>query len=106
MTPLLLFRVVAVAEACSWVGLLVGMFFKWVLQTTEVGVQVFGPIHGALFMAYVAITLVVGLMGRWPLGRLALGLASSVPPLMTLWFDRRAERAGWLPTSWRQRQAA
>ncbi len=53
MTPALVaraFRVVAVAEACSWACLLVGMFVKWILRVSEIGVQVFGPIHGGLFV--------------------------------------------------------
>jgi hypothetical protein len=41
-----LFRVVAVAEALSWAALLVGMFFKYATDTTELGVKVFGPLHG------------------------------------------------------------
>lgn len=106
MSPLLLFRVVAVAEACSWVGLLVGMFFKYVTETGELGVKVFGPIHGGLFVAYVAVTLLIGLSRRWSLGRLVLGLACSVPPLMTLWFDRYAERRGMLPESWTRTEHA
>lgn len=36
-----LFKVVAVAEALSWVGLLFGMYFKYVAATTEVGVRIF-----------------------------------------------------------------
>ena len=52
------FRIVAVAEACSWIGLLAGMYVKWVLKASEVGVHVFGPIHGAIFLAYVAVALV------------------------------------------------
>ena len=34
------FRTVAIAEAVSWVLLLAGMFVKWVLRTTELGVQI------------------------------------------------------------------
>ena len=44
------FRIVAVAEALSWAGLLAGMFVKYVLGTSEVGVQIFGPIHGGVFV--------------------------------------------------------
>ena len=39
------FRLVALAEAVSWVGLLVGMYFKYLgTPRTEIGVKVFG--HG------------------------------------------------------------
>jgi integral membrane protein len=93
----LLFRAVALAEACSWVGLLAGMFVKWVLQTSERGVQVFGPVHGGVFVAYVLVALVASRVLRWNAGTTLLALAASVPPLVTLWFDRWATRTGRLP---------
>ena len=91
------FRVVAVAEALSWVGLLAGMFVKRVLDASEVGVQVFGPIHGAVFIAYVVLALLAARALRWSAGTTVLALAASVPPLATVWFERRATRAGELP---------
>jgi integral membrane protein len=91
------FRVVAVAEALSWVGLLAGMFLKYGPRTTEVGVQIFGPIHGAVFMAFVAVTLLAARVLRWPVRTTLLALVASIPPLATVWFERRATRAGRLP---------
>jgi len=91
-----LFRVVAIAEACSWAGLLIGMFFKYVVVGNEIGVQVFGPIHGALFVLYVGVTLAAWRMLRWDLKTVALALVSSIPPLMTIWFERRAAARGQL----------
>lgn len=90
------FRVVAVAEACSWACLLAGMFVKWILRVSEIGVTVFGPIHGGLFVAYVVITLVTARTFRWNLVTTLVALASSIPPLATLWFERRARRTGLL----------
>lgn len=92
-----LFRAVALAEACSWVGLLFGMFVKWVLAGSEAGVQLFGPIHGGIFVAYVVVTLVAARVLRWDATTTMLGLAASVPPLATLWFDRWATATGRLP---------
>lgn len=91
-----IFRVVAIAEACSWTGLLIGMFVKWVLGTSELGVQVFGPIHGALFVAYVLVTLLAARVFRWDLRTLVVGVLASVPPLTTLWFERHVRRTGRL----------
>jgi integral membrane protein len=93
----LLFRAVALAEASSWVGLLAGMFVKWVLQTSERGVQIFGPVHGGVFVAYLLVVLVASRVLRWSAGTTLLALAASVPPLVTLWFDRWATRTGRLP---------
>jgi integral membrane protein len=91
-----LFRAVAVAEACSWAGLLIGMLFKYVVVGNEIGVQVFGPIHGALFVAYVVVTIWAARTLRWPVPTLVLALVCSIPPLATLWFERRARRSGRL----------
>jgi len=93
------FRVVAVAEAVSWALLLAGMFVKWVLGTSEVGVQLAGPVHGAVFVAYVAVTLLTWRVLRWPLGTAVLALAASVPPFTTVWFERWAQRTGRLPVA-------
>ena len=91
------FRIVAVAEALSWLGLLAGMYVKYVPQTSEVGVQVFGPIHGGIFMAYVVLTLVASRVLRWNVPTTLLALVASVPPLATVVFERWASRTGRLP---------
>ncbi|MFC4118901.1 DUF3817 domain-containing protein [Nonomuraea zeae] len=83
------FRVVAVAEACSWAGLLIGMFFKHVTETGELGVKVFGPIHGAMFVLYAAGVLLSAREAGWSRGAVVLGLACAVPPFTSLWFERR-----------------
>ena len=101
MNPVTLFRRVAIAEAITWALLLTGMFLKYVTETTELGVRVFGMVHGVVFIAYCLTTLVVAVDQRWSRGRTLLGLASSVPPFVTLWFDRYVERRGGLGRSWR-----
>lgn len=92
------FRIVAVAEALSWIGLLAGMFVKRVLGASEIGVQVFGPIHGGIFVLYLVVALVAARALRWSAGTTLLAVAASVPPLATVWFERRATRSGQLPT--------
>ena len=47
---------VALAEATSFLALLVASYVKH-SDRGEVGVQVLGPIHGALFVAYVVLVL-------------------------------------------------
>jgi integral membrane protein len=103
--PRTLFRTVAIAEACSWAGLLVGMFFKHVVKSTEVGVQVFGPIHGVIFVAYLVSILVVRRPLRWSLGTVLLAGFASIPPFATLAFEIWADRRGRLtPTAVPQRE--
>src|SRR4051794_20348826 len=90
-------RVVAVAEALSWIGLLIGMYVKYVPETTELGVKIFGPIHGGIFLAYIAVALVTARVLRWSAGTTLLALVASVPPMASIWFERRATRDGRLP---------
>jgi integral membrane protein len=92
------FRAVAIAEALSWIGLLAGMFVKYVPETSEIGVKIFGPVHGAVFVAYVVVALLAGRVLRWSRGTTLLALAASIPPLATAWFERRVTRRGELPS--------
>jgi integral membrane protein len=92
------FRAVAIAEAISWIGLLAGMFVKYVTETSEIGVKIFGPIHGAVFVAYVVAALVAARTLRWSRGTTLLALIASIPPLATAWFERRVTRSGELPS--------
>lgn len=101
MSPLTLFRRLAFAEAVTWALLLCGMFLKYVTRTTELGVRVFGMAHGVVFIAYCLTAVFVSVNQRWSRGTTALALASAVPPFMTVWFDRRAERRGLLGGGWR-----
>lgn len=91
------FAVVAVVEAFTWAGLLVGMFLKYVTETTEAGVWLFGRLHGAAFVAYVVIALVASVRLRWGWFRTLVALAAAVPPLTTLlaeWWLRRTGHLG------------
>lgn len=49
-------RYIALAEATSFIALLIASFLKRQGEG-ELGVQILGPIHGALFIAYVVIAL-------------------------------------------------
>jgi integral membrane protein len=93
------FRVVAFAEALSWLGLLTGMFFKYVVDAGEQGVHVFGPVHGTVFLTYVVVTLLTWRTQRWSLPVALLALVSSVPPFCTVLFEEWARRTGRLDPS-------
>ncbi|MDB1088547.1 DUF3817 domain-containing protein [Streptomyces sp. ACA25] len=91
------FTVVAVFEAFTWAGLLIGMYFKYIPETTELGVRIFGSLHGAAFIAYLAVTCLVAFRLRWPIRWTVLfALAASVPPFMTVVFEMWARRKGYL----------
>ncbi len=92
------FSIVALAEAATWLGLLIGMYLKYVAGTTDMGVWLFGRLHGFAFLLYVAVTLVAGFKLRWPLWALLVALAAAIPPLTTVvvewWFRRNGLLAG------------
>jgi integral membrane protein len=88
------FRLLALAEAVSWAGLLIGMLFKYVLIGNEIGVKIFGPIHGAIFVAYILVTLM--LAHRWDRKTTFWALAASIPPFGTVIFERWAQKTGKL----------
>ncbi|TVT48367.1 DUF3817 domain-containing protein [Amycolatopsis rhizosphaerae] len=93
----LVFRVAAVAEAFSWVGLLIGMFLKYVVHAShDGGVPVLGLVHGVIFLCYVVVTLVVFKPLAWKPKTLVMALLSSIPPLFTWWFETWALRTGKL----------
>ena len=101
VTPKLLFRRVAVAEAITWALLLLGMFLKYVTETTDLGVRIFGMVHGVVFIAYGLVALTTWVNQRWSIGVGMLALVSAVPPFATVLFDRRVESAGLLDGQWR-----
>lgn len=100
-SPRRLYVVVATAEAVTWTMLLVGMFLKYVTETTELGVRIGGMAHGVVFIAYVLVTTIVWIDQKWPTKQGAIALASAIPPLVTLWTERWLDRSGHLGSSWR-----
>jgi integral membrane protein len=100
MTPLKTFRTVAIAEAVTWALLLTGMVFKY-SDVTDLGVRVFGMVHGVVFIAYCLVTVFVAVDQRWSRSRSLLTLLASIPPFFTVLADRSAERADVLGSAWR-----
>ena len=101
MTPRLLFRVAALAEAVTWTFLLTAMFLKYVTQTTDALVPPAGAVHGFVFLCYVAVTVFVWIDRRWSIGTGILGLATAVVPFATIPFDVVMDRRGRLDGGWR-----
>jgi integral membrane protein len=91
-----LFRVLAVAEAFSWAALLTGMYFKWVARTSELGVEIAGPVHGALFIAYGMAVLALWRLQGWPFRVAFCAGLSAVLPFATVLFERWAGNRGYL----------
>ena len=69
MTPRSLYRRIALAEVVTWALLLLGMVLKYVTHTTELGVRVFGLVHGVVFIAFCLVTLLLWVNQRWTAAR-------------------------------------
>jgi integral membrane protein len=87
-----LFSIIALIEALTWAGLLIGMYLKYVTGTTDFGVWLFGRLHGAAFMVYVGATLYCMARLQWPWWASLLAILAALPPLVTLpleiWYRR------------------
>lgn len=101
MAPRTLFRTVAFAEAVTWTLLLIGLFFKYVTATTELGVSIGGGLHGFVFICYVMVTCFTWVNERWKRGTGILTLVSAVIPYATVPVERSLDRHGLLSGSWR-----
>ncbi len=89
------FRLIALLEAVSWVGLLIGMYFKYLGSSrTEIGVKVFGMAHGLVFIAFVVAGLSAGMAFKWATGTWLVALLASVVPLCSVIFVIWADRTG------------
>jgi integral membrane protein len=88
-----LFTVASLLEALTWAGLLAGMYLKYIAGTTDFGVWLFGRLHGAAFLFYVAVSIAAARRLRWPWWATSLALLAALPPLVTIplemWFQRR-----------------
>ena len=91
-----LFSVVALVEAATWAGLLAGMCLKYGTAMGDLGVRVFGPLHGLAFLAYLGVALFVAMRLRWPLWLVLLAVLAAVPPLATLPMEAWLRRSGRL----------
>jgi integral membrane protein len=81
-------RTAGYLEALSWLVLLGAMWMKYgngVAGATRYP----GLVHGALFMAYACLALVLSAEERWERGKLLAAIGLSVIPFGTLVFDRR-----------------
>ncbi|MCW2496574.1 DUF3817 domain-containing protein [Jatrophihabitans sp.] len=72
-------RIVAVAEAISWLALIVATIVKYSADA-PLAVKILGPIHGVLFLAYVVLVLEVRRRTRWDSRTTLIVLADSILP--------------------------
>ncbi|MFC6152987.1 DUF3817 domain-containing protein [Nocardioides yefusunii] len=101
MSPKSLYRGVARVEAVTWAMLIIGLVLKYVTETTDLVVRVGGMLHGAAFLAYCVVTTFVAVDQKWGVGRWLVGVLSSIPPFLTLWFEHHVEKKQLVTDAWR-----
>jgi integral membrane protein len=87
-----IFRICAITEAITWLGLLFSMYEKYIADTHSSLIHIMGSVHGYAFLAYVLVVFLVRSEYGWSNRMTLLALASSVPPLATVPFERWAYR--------------
>ena len=85
-----IFRICAITEAITWLGLLFSMYEKYIADTHSSLIHIFGSVHGYAFLAYVLVVFLVRAEYGWSNRMTLLALGSSVPPLATVPFERWA----------------
>ncbi len=84
----LLLRRVSIAEASSFLILLVATVIKRVADN-ELGVDLMGPIHGALFLIYAMLLLRDHRPFGWSLWKMLAAILLGSVPLGGFWVERR-----------------
>ena len=84
-------RLVSIAEAVSYLVLLVGAVLKRTADS-EIIVEVMGPIHGLLFLAFALIIVLEHRFLGWTMWKMVGALFLGSLPFGGFWVERR-----WLP---------
>ena len=86
-----IFRICAITEAVTWVGLLYSMYEKYIADTHTELLHIMGSLHGYACLAYVLVVFLVRAEYGWSHRIDACSRSlSSVPPLATVPFERWA----------------
>lgn len=100
-SPKSVYKFFATGEAITW-GLLISALISRALgDLVPHAVTVAGSIHGAMFLSYCVVAVLVGLNQRWAIGRIAGAVALAIVPFATVPFDRRLGKQNALEGSWR-----
>lgn len=100
MTPRILFRTFATAEAFTWAGLITALILR-ATGVTDGAVSIAGGIHGFVFLSYCVVTVFTWVNQRWSVGTGLLGLVLAVVPFATVPFEIVLDRRGKLAGPWR-----
>lgn len=89
-SALLRYRVMAFVVGVGLLILCATMVLKYVPAFDNPHpVEVWGPIHGFLYMIYVLVTLDLGFRLRWSIGRIVLVALAGTIPFVSFWAEHK-----------------
>ena len=91
-----LFAVACLLEGLTWAGLLIGLLLKYATSTTELGVWLFGRLHGVAFLFYVVVSIIAARRLQWPWWVTSIALLAAIPPLVTIPMEIWFKHCGFL----------
>ncbi|MFD0691727.1 DUF3817 domain-containing protein [Actinomadura fibrosa] len=86
------YRILALVVGTLLVLLVVGMVLKYGPTDQPAMAGVVAPVHGLLYMVYLAAAYDLWRRTGWPLGRMVLIVLGGIVPLMTFFVERRVVR--------------
>lgn len=99
--PKAVYKFFATGEAITW-GLLISALISRALgDLIPHSVTIAGSIHGAMFLSYCVVAVLVGLNQRWAFGKIAGAVGLAIVPFATIPFDRRLLKQRALEGMWR-----
>jgi integral membrane protein len=100
-TPHKLYKTFAFAEAVTWTLLLSGLAIRATVGAPPHLLLVVGGLHGFVFLAYGATSILVGINQRWSIARTLAAVALAIVPYATIPFERSVEKRDLLKGAWR-----
>jgi len=100
-TPRKLYFVLAIAEACTWTALIIGLLLKANSAIEPNLLTVIGGIHGFVFITYGATAILVAINQRWHFGVGLLAVVTAIVPYATIPFEIVQAKRGALAGEWR-----
>lgn len=92
------YRVLANVVGAFLLLLCVGVIVKYGPPRNDAIVSIVGPIHGFLYMVYLATAFDLYRRTRWPLGRMVAMVAAGLVPFLAFVTERRIVRELRPPT--------
>lgn len=89
-SALTFFRITALIAGVALIVLVVEMVLKYGMDNDAL--SWWSPVHGLLFMGFVAATYNLGSKLRWPMGRMVGYILTAFVPLLSFWLEKKVTR--------------